>query len=29
MKVPYHLIKSKNNCIAAAYKNKIKIKNLK
>ncbi|ORX57704.1 WD40 repeat-like protein [Piromyces finnis] len=28
MKAPYHLIKSTNGCIAAAYKNKIKIKNL-
>ncbi|OUM68231.1 hypothetical protein PIROE2DRAFT_4109 [Piromyces sp. E2] len=28
MKVPYHIIKSTNNCIAAVYNNKIKIKNL-
>lgn len=28
MKVPYHLIRYSNNCIAVVYNNKIKIKNL-
>jgi len=29
MKVPYHIIKHSNNCIALVFNNKIKIKNLR